>query len=380
MAKPKLLIVGPLPPPIGGVETVTKAVLESSAFSDFEVQHCNTTKKRPKDTQGRFDLQNYLWAARHMSRMAFAVATFRPDAIYMPVSSTWSGFMRDSMLSRIGKFGKAKVIGHVHGSWFGQILERKGKGEKSVRSSLARYDALLMLGEHWKSLVRSYGYEGKVFVVPSTLTKETFERGQAFVRRHKTVGEIIGLEVGQVGKRKGHFDLLRAMATIKEKKIPFRLIFVGPGELQGEYDQAVRLQKELGVEDVTEFTGSLIGDELYAQFKRADVFVMPSYDEGLPVVFFEAGAFEMPAIATPVGAIPELLKDGVNSMLVTPGDVPGICAAIEKMATQHGQRKQMALNLKHDIQAFHPDKVCAQIARVICEVLGTEEPGGSRHC
>ncbi len=72
--RPRLLVVGPLPPPIGGVETVTQAILESGAFRAFQIAHCDTTKGRPKQTQGRFDLENMLWALRHSAPEAAQVA------------------------------------------------------------------------------------------------------------------------------------------------------------------------------------------------------------------------------------------------------------------------------------------------------------------
>ena len=83
-ARPRLLVVGPLPPPVGGVETVTGAVLESFCFADFDVAHCDLTKGRPKSTQGKFDLGNLRWALIHFGRMRRSLREFRPDVVYMP--------------------------------------------------------------------------------------------------------------------------------------------------------------------------------------------------------------------------------------------------------------------------------------------------------
>jgi hypothetical protein len=166
MSKSKLLIVGPLPPPVGGVETVTKAVLSSPALDRFEVNHCNTTKGRPKQTQGKFDLGNMKWAIIHFSRMWRSCWRFRPDAVYLPVTATWSGFWRDSVLAGIAKLFGAKVIGHVHGAWFDRILVKTGITAKLVRTCLQFFDSLLMLGSVWKKMVEDYGYKSRVFVVP----------------------------------------------------------------------------------------------------------------------------------------------------------------------------------------------------------------------
>src|SRR5215471_7634356 len=112
--KPRLLIVGPLPPPIGGVETFTQAVLESPELDAFEIAHCDTTKRRAKAFQGRFDATNMAWAFTHWGRLLRDVARFRPDVVYVPVSGTLSGVLRDLVLAALARRAGALVIGHQH--------------------------------------------------------------------------------------------------------------------------------------------------------------------------------------------------------------------------------------------------------------------------
>ncbi len=368
--RPRLLVVGPLPPPIGGVETVTQAILESGAFHDFHLTHCDSTKGRPKQTQGKFDLGNLTWALRHFARMYSAIRRARPDVVYLPVAGTWSGFLRDMVLAYLAKRSGARVIGHVHGSDFHFVLERRGLSSGLVRAGLAQFDLLLVLGDRWKKLVEAYGIRGRCAIVPSTFRREVFERGARYERPAPGSGAVSGLFVGQVGRRKGVFDLLAAMKRLKDIGLPFRLTLVGPAELEGEWDALMAARAQLGIEDVTEFTGPLQGEALYDRFMIGQVFVMPSYTEGLPVVFYEAGAFEMPVITTPVGAIPDLIVDGRNGMLVEPGSVEEIMQAIIALCDPD-LRVAMGRQLKQDIAAFHPDRVCARIAD---EVWRTLEP------
>ena len=367
--RPRLLVVGPLPPPIGGVETVTQAILESGAFGDFQLSHCDSTKGRPKQTQGKFDLGNLGWALRHFARMYGAIARAHPDAVYLPVAGTWSGFLRDMVLAYLAKRSGARVIGHVHGSDFHFVLERKGLSARWVRAGLDQFDLLLVLGERWKQLVEAYGIRGRCAIVPSTLRREVFERGVSFERPASGARPVSGLFVGQVGRRKGVFDLLAAMKRTKDMGLPFRLILVGPAELEGEWDSLMAARDQLGLGDVTEFTGPLQGEVLYDQFKIGQVFVMPSYTEGLPVVLYEAGAFGMPVITTPVGAIPDLIVDGRNGLLVEPGRIEQIVQAIVRLTRNGDERTAMGRQLKQDIAAFHPDRVCARIAEEVRRAL-----------
>ena len=367
--RPRLLVVGPLPPPIGGVETVTQAILESGAFHDFQLTHCDSTKGRPKQTQGKFDFGNLSWALRHFARMHAAIARSRPDVVYLPVAGTWSGFLRDMVLAYLARRTGARVIGHVHGSDFHFVLERKGLSARWVRAGLNQFDLLLVLGERWRQLIEAYGIRGRCAIVPSTFRREVFERGANFERPATGARPVSGLFVGQVGRRKGVFDLLAAMKRLKDMGLPFRLTLVGPAELEGEWEALLAARAQLGIEDVTEFTGPLQGEALYDHFKIGELFVMPSYTEGLPVVFYEAGAFEMPVITTPVGAIPDLIVDGRNGLLVEPGRVEQIVQAIVRLTRHPDERVAMGRQLKQDIAAFHPDRVCARIAEEVRRTL-----------
>ncbi|RIJ94372.1 MAG: hypothetical protein DCC45_12760 [Armatimonadetes bacterium] len=335
--KLRVVVVGPVPPPIGGVETVTQALLESSAMSGFDVTHCDLTKGRPKQTQGKFDLGNFRWAWIHIKRLKKAVREARPHVVYMPLTATWSGFLRDLALARVAKRGGAKVVAHVHGAWFDQILDRT-----------------------------EYGVRGEVRIVPSTFRREVFERGGEATRHYEGSAKRI-LFLGQLGKRKGVPELLRALAGVRGDLPEMRAVFVGPGEFEGEWEEMLALRKELGLEEIAEFTGSLQGDDLYAKFRECDLFVLPSHSEGLPVVLFEAGAFGLPVIATPVGAIADLIVHEESGLLVEPGDVDGLAAAIRTAAADAGLRQRLATNLRSAIQPFHPDVVTQSIADAIRE-------------
>jgi glycosyltransferase involved in cell wall biosynthesis len=181
---------------------------------------------------------------------------------------------------------------------------------------------------------------------------------------------MIALHVGQIGRRKGVFDLLRALRRLRDEQLSVRLVAVGPSELPGELDAALALRAELKLEDAVEFTGPLQGEALYRQYESADCFVLPSYIEGLPVVLHEAGAFSLPVITTPVGAIPELVRDGANGLVVAPGNVEQIAGALRMLATDPALRERLGRQLRADVAAFHPDRVTERIADAVWATLG----------
>jgi glycosyltransferase involved in cell wall biosynthesis len=364
-----LLIVGPLPPPIGGVETFTQAILESKEFAPFEIAHCDTTKRRAKSTQGQFDPLNFAWAFVHFARLLRDAGRFRPDVVYIPVAGTLSGVLRDLALGAIARRTGALVIGHQHDGEIHDVLARGGFVARLVRAGLRQFDSMLVLGEPWREMFAAYGLACPIAVCPSTARLEVFERGASFARVQRSEPPVRALFVGQVGRRKGVHDLVHALKRLRDDGVAIELTVVGPSEHGGQLEAMRTLCAELGIDRVVRFTGALTGEALYEQFRTHDVFTLPSYTEGIPVVLFEAGAFELPVVTTPVGAITALVRDGENGFMVPPGDVGALAASLRRLALDAGLRARLGSQLKRDIGPFHPDRVTARIVEAVRELL-----------
>lgn len=367
--KLRLMIVGPLPPPIGGVETFTQAILESDAFAPFELAHCDTTKKRAKATQGRFDPLNFAWAFVHAMRLLRDTGRFHPDVVYVPVAGTWSGVLRDLLLAVLAKRTGALVIGHQHAGDIADVLARGGWLGRIVRAGFDQFDAMLVLGAPWREMFERWGLSCPIAICPSTLRREVFEHGEAFTRVVRREPPARVLYVGQVGRRKGVHDLLNAVKRLRDGGLSIELTVVGPAQRVGELEAAQALAGELGLDGPVRFTGALTGPPLYEHFRTHDFFALPSYVEGIPAVLYEAGAFEMPVVTTPVGAITDLVRDGENGFLVEPGDVDALADRLRRLATDFELRGRLGTQLYRDVDAFHPDHIAGRIVVAVQELL-----------
>ncbi len=364
--------MGPLPPPIGGVETFTQAILESPALGAFEVTHCDTTKGRPKSTQGRFDLGNARWALIHLTRLARALARHEPDVVYIPIAGTWSGFLRDAALGWLARRTRARVIGHQHAGDIPQVLARGGLDARLVDGGFAQFHRLLVLGERWRAMFVARGLTNPIEICPSTFRRELFERGRACVRAPRP-GTVRILFLGQVGRRKGVLDLLDATARLLAKGHDVMVTIAGPDQQPGERAAAMRRATERSLGALARIPGAVLGEELYAQLAEHDLFVLPSYNEGIPAVLYEAGAFGLPVVTTPVGAIPDLIRDGQNGLLVTPGDLDALTAAIERLVLDAPLRIRLGEELRKNVLAFHPDRAAERIAGAVRRELEARE-------
>ncbi|HET7225385.1 MAG TPA: glycosyltransferase family 4 protein [Candidatus Eisenbacteria bacterium] len=364
--KPRLLVVGPLPPPVGGVETMTQAVLESHAFDAFELAHADITKHRPKETQGRFDAANFAWAARHISRTATRAARFRPDVAYVPVAGNFSAVLRDLALAGVVRRAGARVIGHQHAGDIARTLARRGPERAWMRAMFGAFDRMLLLGEPWRPLLAAF-CRCPTFVVPSTFRREVLAAAAA--PRPERARELRALVVGQFGAGKGTGELLESLARLRERGLVVPLTIVGPPQRPGDEAAVLARRAALNLEQQVEMAGLKMGEALWREYRRATLFVLPSHAEGVPVVLHEAGAFGLAVVTTPVGAIPDLVRDGANGLLVPSGDVAALADAIERLVGDPALRQRLADALTHDIALFHPDRICARLAGHVRAVL-----------
>lgn len=162
------------------------------------------------------------------------------------------------------------------------------------------------------------------------------ERFKPAVKKQNAVCEL--LCVGRLTPAKGQAILLEAVATLKQQNISVHLTLVGTGTDEQNLKQHV---EQLGITEQVTFTGAVDQDHILDYYHAADVFVLPSFAEGLPVVLMEAMAMEIPCITTTITGVPELIENGQNSVLVPASDSQGLAAAIQRLAENAELRQQL---------------------------------------
>lgn len=146
--------------------------------------------------------------------------------------------------------------------------------------------------------------------------------------------------VGRLTPAKGQILLIRALAELERTGTRFHLTLVGAGP-----DRA-RIEAEIaacGLAHAVTLTGALTQDQVRERFAQADIFVLPSLAEGIPVVLMEAMSCGVPCVSTPVNGIPELVLHGQTGLLATPGDVASLAARLRQLIDQPALRHRLAL-------------------------------------
>jgi len=175
----------------------------------------------------------------------------------------------------------------------------------------------------------------KIEVCPLGVDPEVF--APAEFRENPAIFTIVS--VGQLAPAKGQPLLVSAMRKLIDRGRRVRLRLVGEGPMRCEIEELVaRLELERDV--VLE--GALNHDRVRAIYAEADLYALPSFAEGVPVVLMEAMAMRIPCVASRITGVPELIREGVDGLLVAPADVDALANSIERLMDDPALRRRLA--------------------------------------
>jgi len=160
--------------------------------------------------------------------------------------------------------------------------------------------------------------------------------------------------LGRLVPAKGQRVLLEAARLLRQRGRRFHVTFVGDGPDRQSLED---LCNEWELNDTVEFTGAVGHDEVHAFYDRADVFVLPSFAEGLPVVLMEAMAKEIPCVSTRIAAMSELIEDGANGLLLPPSDVAGLADSLERLLDHPERRRALGGEARRKVLTEYDAKV-----------------------
>lgn len=215
-------------------------------------------------------------------------------------------------------------------NWIGKNIKMKFY-EYLDKLLLRRFDKVIVVSEILRDEVTTSGVlSDKVIVVNNGINVNRF----LVLSLKSQVRNSLGIEeedyiVGTVGRltpEKGHTYLLKAFKEAVSEYPKMKLLIVGDGMLKDSLETAA---KRLALESKVIFTG--VREDIPQILNIMDVFVLPSLTEGSPMALLEAMVSKKSVIATKVGSIPEIIKDGYSGLLVEPGDVMHLSNAIKEL-------------------------------------------------
>ena len=343
-AQPRLrvLVAGHLPPPMGGIATYFQTLMRSSLPQKVDLRFVQTSSQtRDFATSGSATWTNAVSAVKDIARFTRAVWSHRPQVSHIATAFGLS-FLKHSVCVLAARLSGSRVLLHPHCSLAALYSERPGWWQWYFRQVIRMTDGVIALSDEWNQ-VADIVPGTRVYELVNGVDLNLYQQvAGAHLAHTRDGGPARVLYLGYLGQAKGSFDLVDAAKEVLSSRDDVIFDLVGGDLTPGEKAQLAQKVDALGLEGGVCVHPPAYDEDKLAYLRAADIFIYPSYNEGMPMAVLEAMASGLPVIATRAGGLPDLVSEGVNGLLVEPGQPGQLAGALQKMLDDEPARFAMA--------------------------------------
>jgi glycosyltransferase involved in cell wall biosynthesis len=369
LRRQRLIVVGPVPPPMHGVAVSTGLVLANPLLGErFRVEHLDTSDHRSGANIGRWDLVNVALALKHEAQLLRRLRGGDGGVVYLPLSQNTAGFLRDSLFIVSAARARWRVAGHLRGSEFREFYSRCGRILRWwMRRSVRKLDSLAVMGTTLRPLFDGILPPEKIAVVPNgTPDLEPDPIPPASNRV---------LFLSNLRRRKGVVESLEAALLVVREHPNVEFFFVGAWE-DDELAAALRARVQ-GADARIRFFPPTAGEEEKRRLLLSSSLLLfpPVEPEGHPRVVLEAMSAGLPVVTTDRGAISETVVDG-ESGFVLPEPIPAELAdRVLRLLRDQALRHRMAKAARERyLSVFTQEKADRRLADWLEDVARSGAP------
>lgn len=367
MNRPVVVVLGPHREAVSGVSTHVNLLLDSRLGDEFELHHFQV------GSEGRDEGALGMLGRLLFSPFALALALIVRHAAIVHINTSLNAraYWRDLAYLLVARLCGARVVYQVHGGELPQRFFARSRAFTAfLRFTLSIPDVVVVLARCELEAYREFVPHQHVVVLPNGIDCRPYDNVP--VVRSLPDLPLRLLYIGRVAREKGLYETLQAVRLAQELGVEVRLIVAGRGE---EQPRLRRYTQALGIANRVCFSGPVFGADKVKLLGGCDVFVLPSYGEGLPYALLEAMAAGIPVIATPVGAIPDVVSDGTHGLLVPPRDGKALARALAELSGDRERLSWMSRACRRRVRAaFSIDRVAAEL----CQLYGLACNGALR--
>ena len=342
----------------GGVAAVINVWVASGLFERESVvylaTHCDGTA-----------IKKLAVALLALLKFVVLLLTRRPRLVHVHLASRAS-FWRKSFFLLLARLAGVPYVVHLHGAEFHLFYAglRVPGGRQFIVDVFDRAAAVIVLSAWWQQWVRSISEQRHVHVLYNAVVLPS-----AIEPCSSDCCTVLSL--GRLGMRKGTFDLVEAFAGVVAAQPQAQLRLGGDGDLAAARSRAANL----GIGPRVALLGWVSGEHKERELAHAAVYVLASYNEGLPMSLLEAMAAGLPVITTPVGGIPEAVTDGVEGFLVAPGDVAALQERLALLLADAELRQRMGAAARAKIAThFSSELIGSRLRQIYSAIEGQHRP------
>jgi glycosyltransferase involved in cell wall biosynthesis len=296
-----------------------------------------------------------------LARVHRRIRGWKPEVIYVATAHNWPGLLRDLPLALTVRHGRPPLVLHLHGS----ECDRLGRPGQLLFTALSKLlvrraaSVMLLSTEElrvWRRTCPEVDFHVVVnpFIAPQVDHRPPTDHADSQPPTLLTIARLIA--------QKGVFDVLDALAIVRRRR-PCRLILAGVGPAQ---ERLARRIVELGLGDVVDLCGYVAGRRLEDIYRRADIFVLPTYfAEGFPLSIMEAMGHGLPIVTTRIRGSADQLTSGENALFVPARDPQALARAVETLLADDALREGMSWANVARAAQFAPEHVIPRYAEIL---------------
>lgn len=303
----------------------SKSTYETEQFADRIIVHKVPVNNRDIHHSSNLELVRYAWRGFFVSLRLMKQRKYDVGFAFAGVPAGWIGYL----LNRIKGLPYLVSLQGTDVPGFERRYNYLYPFLKPIlRRVWSRAGVVVALNDQMVKLAQQTLSQSQFPIVPNAVDANLFHPR---VQSVGTTKEVNILCVGRLIERKGQDNLLRAFAELTRRvRQPVRLTLVGKGDSE---DSLRRLVDSLQIADAVTFAGFVARKDMPAVYQSADIFVLPSFSEGMSIGLLEAMASALPVVVTANGGIDQLVTNGKNGFIVAWGDVPALTEALAKLVT-----------------------------------------------
>jgi glycosyltransferase involved in cell wall biosynthesis len=355
----KVLFLVPSPKSKGGISNYYSVIQDSIQFP-FEYFYRGVRKQQSRLNRP-FSLFIIVF---DYIKFYFKIRKGNYHPVILNTSFGKTGFWRDYLFIRIIRLFRIKHIVFFRGIDYTVLDFICEKRFNFFRNTFLQADSIIVLSDELKQRLIQLGYKRSIYIETTVVDSQILKgvSNRTITKRLSSTNFKI-LFLSRIEKSKGIYELLEAFQMIHKKYPQTSLHICGEGK------ELNAIKRQISMTESVCFRGFVENENKILEYTDAQLFILPSYHEGLPNTVVEAMAFGLPVITTPVGGITDVFTDGVNGILLKEHNPATIYSAMEQYILDLNLRISTGLlNFNYAKEKFYKEIVVERLTRIISTI------------
>lgn len=352
--KKKVCMIVPSFTARGGISAVVGGYRQSRLACDYDIRYIETYCDGGKFRKTCKAVHSYFTFIK-------VLLVWHPDIIHIH-SSFGASFYRKLPFIIMASLAHKPIINNIHGSYIGEFYNFAPSIKKAiVRKAYEKCKFIIALSEIWKKELSKIVPTVQILVLENygILSEDAVQ--ERFTREnHYQV-----LFLGFISKLKGCYDIPTVVKNVVNMVPTAQFVLAGSGDIE-------QIRRGISPEllSCVQFPGWVDGDVKISLLRQSDVFILPSYSEGMPMSILDAMGYGMPIVSTMVGGIPEIVREGQNGYLFEPGDTDGMAKVLVNILQNDTLRKCLGQASADIVKTeYSLDRHIEKLEEIYCAVL-----------